>query len=53
MTIGYTGGWTAKAGLLIQNTGSNGKPVDAKRQGQADAGIGGHQSQRAEYGENG
>ncbi|KJZ33469.1 MULTISPECIES: hypothetical protein [Pseudomonas] len=27
MTIGYTGGWTAKAGLLIQNTGSNGKPV--------------------------
>ena len=27
MTIGYTGGWTPKAGLLVQDTGSSGKPV--------------------------
>ena len=27
MTIGYTGAWTSKAGLLVQDTGSTGKPV--------------------------
>ncbi|AZD02196.1 hypothetical protein [Pseudomonas chlororaphis] len=27
MTIGYVGGWTSKAGLLVQDTGSRGKPV--------------------------
>ncbi|MEZ1314716.1 hypothetical protein QIW53_01735 [Pseudomonas fluorescens] len=27
MTIGYTGAWTSKAGLLVQDTGTTGKPV--------------------------
>jgi hypothetical protein len=27
MTIGYTGAWTSKAGLLVQDTGTSTKPV--------------------------
>ncbi|OLF54108.1 hypothetical protein [Pseudomonas chlororaphis] len=27
MAIGYVGGWTSKAGLLVQDTGARGKPV--------------------------
>lgn len=27
MTIGYTGAWTSKAGLLVQDTGTTSKPV--------------------------
>ena len=48
MTIGYTGAWTSKAGLLVKDTGA-GKACDAQRQGQANAGIGGKRSQRAQY----
>ena len=27
MTVGYTGAWQSKAGLLVRNTGASGKPV--------------------------
>jgi len=52
MTIGYTGAWTSKAGLLVKDTGS-GKPVTHSARVKQMLALVGKQSQCAEYGENG